>query len=429
MASNSIANQLNLSKERIQKVIYQAFLEQRILKYFQEESGLSERYIFADGKYIVPHFDDIVPGARGVAEGGTVPGATRITPQRMNVTLEKIMNIQEINWELTQVGKKDAFVNNQTDLIRQQGEKAIMDACNTVLLGYSLTGALAKIHSYSGTTMVLKRHDGDKHAASEPGARFIRKNQPINIIDSDKSTVNASGLTVSDRTDYQTIEVTGATAAVGDYVVPGDANGSQLGEVPTGMWQHLSDEATQSYQGLTNRGTDHPQLTGNVFSNSGTSRDLTSNLIWEALDAPLEKMGGDARHALIFGPPAICRNYADIFDDLYRFSPNDGPRNPSHRKATIPNQESKQISFELEYQSHPGRLYFIDPSCFKLLHNGQLYAFETNDAGGVLHRVQDAWAKDAYELRSRAYFQVPCEAPAKNSVITDINDAPRSGLF
>lgn len=269
----------------------------RVLYLFNEESvafnilSRVKKPMGGRGQFILPVITQNPGAFSGIAEGGTLP-----TPLDMD-TAEALFSLQEyaatynVSWKLIQDSSKDKFAFQQAVTMLDEGlKRRVMRNLNSDLIGTG-KGELFTITGVDVSTVV-------------PVAYLprVEKGMVVDVMAiADDDTKRGTALTVEGVDPIaRTVDLSGALAseAAGDYGVI--LNTTDVGVTTClhsdgllGVINASNPAAVVGNYGGLNRSTagfefwKSPQ-----FTNGGTNRPLTEDLLLQAMDAVREKGGG-----------------------------------------------------------------------------------------------------------------------------------------
>ena len=278
----------------------------------------------------------------------------------------------------------------------------------------SNSGVLALVNgaTSSSTTVVLKQRECDAslysgtkaYMSAYAGARYIRPGMQLAIGTAAELSGNTAPTTtvVSVNQSTQTVTLADAvTLADNDYVVEGDANGNEYGNVLTGM--HDAVNNTGTYHGIDKAANSSWQSF--ITDNSNNLRDFNSfritSLLMEMSD--LGPKDVDEMDPVIFSHNSLLQVYLQEIEPVYMQA--DLKALKGH--TTIAYQYgAKQIPWQTA-RSHPLNSYHVlDRSSLKRLRLGD-YGWDTS-TGGIWKQIPGTFAFQAYAYNE---IELVCENP------------------
>ena len=365
--------------------------------------------------------------------GASAPVLPKYNPpayQESTVRLFPHMDIVEIT------GPKLLRAHDKPGMYRQLMDELVQDAKdshrNRVGPKYwwgtsgasdSNSGVLALVNgaTTASTTVVLKQRECDAslysgtkaYMSTYAGARYIRPGMQLAIGTSAELTNNTAPTTtvVSVNQSTQTVTLADAvTLADNDYVVEGDANGNEYGNVLTGM--HDAVNNTGTYHGI-NKAT-NSSWQSFITDNSNNLRDFNSfritSLLMEMSD--LGPKDVDEMDPVIFSHNSLLQVYLQEIEPVYMQT--DLKALKGH--TTIAYQYgAKQIPWQTA-RSHPLNSYHVlDRKSLKRLRLGD-YGWDTS-TGGIWKQIPGTFAFQAYAYNE---IELVCENPRSQGKEEDI---------
>jgi len=262
------------------------------------------------GQFIMPIMTQNPGTFKGITEGGAIP--TALTPDTAEATfsLQEFVGIYDLSWKLIQDARSNKFAFQQAVSMLDDGLKRRVLRLMNSWLNDDGRGRLGVFSAADNdTTLTLN---------SLPK---VEKGMVVDIMDaSDDDTKLGDSRTVTAvDTVNRTITISGANlagTAAGDYVVIEDMCDVSLNNSlhPNGLLGIIDDAdpaaVVGDYGGIDRGTAGNEYWEAVVFSNSGTNRALTEDLLLQALDAGREK-GGTMIKAWLSNL-AIVRRYHEI---------------------------------------------------------------------------------------------------------------------
>ena len=286
----------------------------------------------------------------------------------------------------------------------------------------SNAGTLALVNgTVSSTSIVLKQRECDASLYSGPkaymstyaGARYIRPGMQLAIGTAATLADNSAPTTLVTAVNQstQTITVSPSISVTdNDYVVEGDANGNEYGNVLTGM--HDAVNNTGTYHGIDKAANTTWQSF--ITDNSGNLRDFNSfritSLLMEMSD--LGPKDVDEMDPVIFSHNSLLQVYLQEIEPVYMQT--DLKALKGH--TTIAYQYgAKQIPWQTA-RSHPMNSYHVlDRKSLKRLRLGD-YGWDTS-TGGIWKQIPGTFAFQAYAYNE---IELVCENPRSQGKEEDI---------
>lgn len=275
-----------------------------------------KREVFGRGQWILPIQTQNGGVFVGMAEGGTLT-TRRAQPDTAEATfsLREFQAVWDVTWKmLRDASKSESAFEKAMDFMDASMRRRVFRTINAQLNSMTGLGELAVLPAADDATTITVN--------SLP---FTDKGQYVDIMDASDNTtklstaVQIAGVSVPTREVYIT-GGTGAPAgsAANDFFVPADqiTGGVSYSMLGLGAW--LDDgnpPAVVGNIGGINRGTvGNEYWQGNVFSNGGTLRPMTEDLILQGEDQTRERGGKQVSRYLLNS--AIARRYhGDLLGD------------------------------------------------------------------------------------------------------------------
>jgi hypothetical protein len=439
----ALTNFANQSKERIQNIVEKITLaDQQIFRLFIKENAVnSKRYEFHSDKYIIPVVTGRGSSARAVGENEAIPPDNSFDTEQMTTKLAVIVSQDNVSFLARQVGNNQAYIEKSVDRLQKNLIHSMQDAHQIQLIGYPVNGAIAKVKSYSSGTLLLYRDQGTYTGAGEPGTKYVRSkggptkgSGPAYVFGDSSGTISGSAAFYPSSVDsYEQVTGTSGITGIsdGDYMYPGDLNSDQAGNSIVGLRQHVrgaTNAASDTYQGLSSRGTSYPELCSHELLNGGTPRSLSQQLLWQALDRPGEVNDADSPIDLLLTTPVLHRAWADLYDAMVEFRGGEAVHGINHRDAKYDGIKGF-IKTLIDRNNPVGQIMLLASKTFRILYADKIMRFETDNNGDILQKVGAAYGTYLkYTAIMTSTLQMVCENPSQNVVLGDLIDAPVSGL-
>ena len=381
--------------------------------------------VFSDAKFTVPMYFSDPSNFRAVSQGSTIPTPVKWTKDKAYATAVKIMGTSQITWEASVIGSKGGSLEDEVQRQIKALMRGLKKAVANQIWGHQYNGSIGKVYSVtSGSKLVTLYFTTTSGGANEPGNMWITRGDRL-VIDAAADVGTSNQLYVVDKrkkgsyTDFYVTENTHlSSVAQGDIVVPGEAdannsgsNVTQYGIALTSMYDHVVDQVSTSYQGLS-RST-YPELCANLSTNSGTLRALTELMLLTAEQSPMEVTGNDSDVDLLVGHPSMERAYYKVMQNLRRFIGTDKLEGADPSTLRV-----GKLPLTTDAFCPPGRIYGIDTSTFKW---AVLDDFKFEKRNGEIYALIGAAAtQDIYEARLRVFAQLIGLNPPQNWVIEDL---------
>jgi len=215
----------------------------------------------------------------------------------------------------------------------------------------------------------------------------------VDVVDDDAGTFT-----------YTWTDPTGGAA--GDVVVrAGVTQGDEL----QGILAAVDDSSNVTTYHNISRST-YPIWKANVLQNSGTLREITEDLMQQAVDKCL-KNGGSEPNKICSGL-AVRRKYIALQVAAKRFT-------TSELRGGHVMLDFNGIPYDVDVDCPPERLLFLNTERFTHYHVGEGIQWIDED-GNILHRSA---TKDAFEARMVLHPQLCCDRPNANALIEDISES------
>lgn len=394
-------------------------------KFTPEKSGAGK---FHDAKYIYVTTTSYPSSVRGIAEAGTVPAPNVGGDVKMTASLQKIVGTLGITWERATLGDSKAYLRNLVTAKTEDLIRAFKWRMNTQIIGYCQKGVLAKLKSVSTVTITVYNHEGTEAESGCPGTRWLQVGMPLAIGSSNPGGALGTIIypTVSSITNdnvFVSAADNSSGLTDGDLIVVGDSTNNEYEQAITSLSEHTSN-ATQvngdywpaTYQGVTR--ASYGALMGNVFTNSGTVRELTEALLQQAFDAPMEFSSGGEDPDLIIYTPATGRKYVALFSDYRRFNDSGKVENVNHRTSGWLTKD-----LVCDPKMRPGVIFMLRKDSFGNLQATKPFEWHRWENGNILTMCGTLSDSDVYQARCRLYGQTFCFRPRANVVIRDIKES------
>lgn len=408
----------------IQKVFY---VEDTLHKQFNQRSILYDKLwkkweLDASGKTYT--YAAITRGlsnaGSGMAEGGDFPASAAVGTENIVVPDTQLSTPVELSGRViraAQGANKGAFVS-AARLTVEQAMKSMMHSINRQLHsdGTDALGFWTTADNSSGTTI----DDGQGNAfAHLPKSGTMT----CDLIDTDNSTLNGTAIVVTrGANNATTVDVTWSGTVTnsgdGDYLVPTGTLGKQLMGIRGIVSASNPPLLGGGLHGLAV--ASKPYWTAQVFSNSGTNRDLTLELMQRPLttiQVESDFTQDDVKFLLCNGP---------VFDKYIALCVAE----KRHVNTMTLDGGQTAVSFNnkpmiLDPQCRRNTIYYIVPESMAVL---------TSSGGVVWADFQDGqqWVKkggstagtyaDAYQAFLVLYAGTACKVRNANAVLNDITE-------
>lgn len=226
--------------------------------------------------------------------------------------------------------------------------------------------------SHYGRLAVIEADGGaNQFTLSNPlGALLLNKNMRIDVYDAllagaVRDSISNRKITVLDQAT-RTLTYSGAdqTPVAGDHVFMTGSYGRTIYTLPM-IVGDSSDAATIFVNGVR---SSYPELSSLIYRGSAGLRDLTEQLILEAIDGPRRETGKRITRALSNSGQA--RKFVEFIQGERRYA---GPQGSSPKYTVGYDEESLQIiapgvnvKLEVDFDIHPRRMYFLAWDTFGL---------------------------------------------------------------
>jgi hypothetical protein len=289
-----------------------------------------------------------------IADMGTFP--TPIDPTRIQgqVTPELFVGSFQIGLKTKNAAKSSKGTFNAGGIMADRVENTVSELGKYINRVYmsSNKGALATVESNSGSSTIV--------LAKPLGAELLNKNMRVDFYNgaTPRTAVNTKLTVVTRSTRTITYDAANdAAIAAGDVVYIANTYGREIWTIPM-IVGDASDAATIFTNG--NRST-YPELNAFVYRGSAGLRDLTEQLILEAIDGPFRETGKKINKALCNTGQA--RKYVEFIQGERRYS---GPSGSAPRYTVGYDDESLQIlapgvnvKLEVDVDCTPRAIYFF----------------------------------------------------------------------
>lgn len=275
------------------------------------------------------------------------------------------------------------------------------------------TGRLGVVSATNGTTTITLNASN-----SYDRARYIKPGMRIGVADATNSWANLGNCVVSSvnhSTQVVTVDsVPGSTAANDVLVLALQESGEfSYGKEIMGLGGIVDDGTlVATFQNVTR--SSNSWANGNVYSNSGTLRSLTRDLIDQLIEGRELNSGipeGESRYLIC--NRGILNEFITMYEGQIQMSPGS-----IQGGAKDGNVSYQGYNFIVATDCPYYRLYDVTPSTIKY-YLDQPFAFIDKD-GNVLQRDVGSSNRDNYVGTGKMCGELVCEAPTANSVLTDL---------
>lgn len=289
-----------------------------------------------------------------IADLGNFP--TPLDPVRIQgkVTPELFVGSFQIGLKTKVAAKSKVGTFNAGGIMADRVENTVSELgkyINRVYVG-SNGGIMATVESNSGSSTVV--------LAKPLGAELLNKNMRVDFYDgATPRTAVGTALTVLNRST-RTITYAAAndaTIAAGDHVYIENTYGREIWTLNQ-IVGDATDKATIFTNGV--RAT-YPELSAFVFRGDSGLRDLTEQLMLNAIDAPYRETGKNINKALT--NTGQGRKYVEFIQAERRYA---GPSGTAPRYTVGYDEDSLQIiapgvnvKLEVDVDCEPRRIYFL----------------------------------------------------------------------
>jgi hypothetical protein len=269
----------------------------RVLYLFNEEVVMSnilgsvKKPVGGRGQFIMPIPIQNTGAWSGVAEGGTIPTPLAADFTEASYSLKEFVGSYAITWKLMQDSRNDKFAFQQGIQASDDGlKRRIFRNINSDLLDDG-----------RGRLAVLAGADDGAGGFTSTFLPRCEKGMLVDVVDTDNTTVHASGLTVSavnPVTRFVDLSAAISSEAAGDCVVISGTLDSPIFLHTNGILGVIDDgnPAAGNIGGIDRTTAGNEFWQSVVLSNSGTNRPLTEDLLLQAMDYAREKGGGNLTH-------------------------------------------------------------------------------------------------------------------------------------
>lgn len=292
-----------------------------------------------------------------IADRGNMP--TPIDPVRVQgqVTPELFVGAFAIGLKTKVAAKSKVGTFESGGILSDRVENTVADLgkyINRVYAG-SILARLA----------VVLTNDGSSQLTLDEPLRDLLLDTNMRIDVYDALTAGSVRGTASNRTitdiDRDTGQITysgadEATIAAGDHIFITDTYGRSFWTLPM-----IVDDGTDANSIFGQSRTTYPELKSFVLRGSSGNRDLTEQLILDAIDRPRRETGKRITRALCNSGQA--RKYVEMIQAERRYP---GPTGSAPRYTVGYDEESLQIlapgvnvRLEVDFDLHPRRIYFL----------------------------------------------------------------------
>lgn len=278
----------------------------------------TKRDVGGRGQFIMPILKQN-PGAwTGIAQGGALPATLSPATTEASYALKEFTGIYEVSWKLIQDSRTSKFAFQQAIQMMDDGlRRRIFRLLNADLLGTG-RGELAQISSAQNSTT--------------PTVNYLPRLEPGLVIDwvasSDDNTLRANSVTVNSLDAIaRQVTLSGAlsSSAANDYATISGTVSTAVGSLHMNGMLGVLDSVNPDLIWSSGNSSTNTAKIGNIdragspapyywitpkFSNSGTLRALTEDLLLQAEDGVREKGGAKLSHW--FMNLAIGRRYHEL---------------------------------------------------------------------------------------------------------------------
>lgn len=291
----------------------------RVLYLFNQESvGFNilsrvKKPVGGRGQFILPIIKKNPGNFTGISEGGSLPATLDSSTAEATFALQEYVAVYTITWKLIQDSRTDKFAFQQAVQMLDEGvRRRVMRNLNADL-----------IDDGRGRLAVLAAPDDGAGKFTSTYLPRLEVGMAVDVMaNSDDDTKRGTNLTVNAVDPVaRTVTLSGAISgeSAGDYAVIKDTTDISVTTTAlhsNGLLGVIKDANPTSSAVVNNYGGINRSTAGNeywkapLFSNSGTNRPLTEDLLLQCLDAVVEKGGGRITHIISNRP--ILRRYHEM---------------------------------------------------------------------------------------------------------------------
>lgn len=291
-----------------------------------------------------------------IADVGNFPVPLDPTRVQGKVTPELFVGSFQIGLKTKVAAKSSKGTFNAGGIMADRVENTVSELgkyINRVYVG-SYGGALAIVASNSGANTII--------LAKPLGAELLNKNMRVDFYVGTTATPRAAvGRTLTTVTrSTQTVVYNGANdaaIAAGDYVYIENTQGREIWT----LVQVIGDATDKQVIFTNGDRAVNPELSAFVFRGSAGLRDLTEQLMLDAIDAPFRETGKNINKAL--SNTGQARKYVEFIQAERRYA---GPSGSAPRYTLGYDEDSLQIlapgvnvKLEVDVDCEPRRIYFL----------------------------------------------------------------------
>jgi hypothetical protein len=278
--------------------------------------------------------------------------------------------------------------------------------------------------SHYGRLAIVEADGANNFTVAKPmGALLLNKNMRISIYDAltsgtARDTFTNKKITAIDQsTNTVTYETGEKTLSAGDHVFMTGSYGRTIYTLPM-IVGDASDAATI----FTQSRSTYPELCSLIYRGSNGLRDLTEQLILEAIDGPRRETGKRITRAL--GNSGQGRKFVEFIQGDRRYQ---GPQGSSPKYTVGYDEESLQIvapgvncKLEVDFDIHPRRIYFLAWDTFGLY---EAMPVDWIDDDSLLKMIPTSGGHNAGFLAYVGSVENQINVmPRANSRLEDLND-------
>lgn len=289
--------------DRVEMILNKRSITWNIFKKEMERGG-------GRGQHITPIYHQLPEGISGTVEGGAKPTALQPNTAEATFSLQEYTGNYDVTWKLM----SDAGNGN-----RLAFEKAVTLLDRGIRTGFAQDISNDMLDDGRGRLAILPAADNTSPVTVSRPIR-ARQGMVVDIMDTDNDTKHLDSGTIS-AVDHNanTITVSGTITgtAANDYMVRQDTADDSVNDAlhVNGLLGIVDNEnpaaIVGNYGGINRSTAGNEWWESTVLDNSGTNRELTEDLILQAIFDSRLKGGGQPN--MILTSPGVYRRYYQLF--------------------------------------------------------------------------------------------------------------------
>lgn len=326
------------------------------------------------GQHIIPLYTQLPEAISGTTEGGAKPSVLQPDTDEATFTMQEYTGNYDVTWKLL----SDASGGNRIAF-----EKALTILDRGIRIGFAQDISNDMLGDGRGVLASLPAADDTSPVTVSRPIR-ARKGMVVDIMDTDDDTKHLDSGTISAvDTGANTIAVSGTITSTGalDYFVRQDTADDSVSDALhvnglVGIVDNANPASIVGNYGGINRSTaGNEWWESTVLANGGTNRELTEDLMLEAIHDARLKGGGSPN--MILTNPRVFRRYYQMFvaEAMTERSGNQGMSGSLGPKGATEDSDVGMTSLRfsgipirIDDFAEANELYILDTEDFTIVH-------------------------------------------------------------